>query len=69
MPMELKNESQLEGMKQLSADAEKLLESAVESRLQMTYEERINAHENARQLLVDLKQAGEVLRAKSQGTS
>jgi hypothetical protein len=71
--MELENKNQLEGqskeMKQLSVEAEKLFDSAVESRLQMTYEERIEAHENARQLLVDLKRAGEVLRAKSQGTS
>jgi hypothetical protein len=49
----------------LAIDSEKLIESAIESNLQMTYEDRIEAHENARQLLIDLQQAGEDLRAKS----
>jgi hypothetical protein len=53
----------------ISADSEKLLKAAIEFRLVMTYEERVEAHENARQLLVDLKAAGEELRAKSQGSS
>ena len=50
-------------------DSEKLLESAIESNLQMTYENRIEAHENARELLIDLQKAGEELRAKSQNPS
>ena len=50
-------------------DSQKLLESAVELNLQMTYEERIDAHENSRELMNDLRQAGEELRAKSQNAS
>jgi hypothetical protein len=63
--MELKKESQLKETEQLAADAEKLLKSAIDLRLRMTYEERVEAHENARQLLADLKQVGEARRAKS----
>lgn len=44
----------------------KLLESAIELKLAMSFEERIEAHENALQLLNDLKLAGEDNRAKSQ---
>lgn len=50
-------------------DSEKLMDSALEHNLKMTIEERIEAHENARQLLVDLKQAGDILRAESQNPS
>ena len=50
-------------------DSSKLLRAAIESNLAMTYENRIDAHENARELLVDLSRAGEELRAKSQSTS
>lgn len=46
-----------------------LLESAIESNLKMSYEARIEAHENARQLMIDLKLAGEEARAKSQKPS
>ncbi len=54
---------------QLSEDSAKLLESAIASNLEMTPEERIEAHENARQLMMDLQEAGKVLRAaESQGT-
>lgn len=45
----------------------KLLESAIELNLAMSFEERIEAHENALRLLNDLKLAGEDNRAKSQG--
>ena len=48
---------------------EKLLESAIEANLKMTHEERIEAHEKALELLVDLQKAGEDLRAKSQKPS
>ena len=48
---------------QLDEDAEQLLESAIASNLEMSPEERIDAHENARQLMADLYDAGTVLRA------
>ena len=54
---------------QNSMDSEKLLESAIDANLKMTPEERIEAHENARQLMVDLQQAGDALREKSQSPS
>lgn len=47
---------------ELTADSEKLLESAIISNLEMTPEERIEAHENARCLMMDLQTAGKVLR-------
>lgn len=43
---------------QIAADSRRLLESAIEANLQKSYEERINAHENARQLAAALSQAG-----------
>ena len=43
---------------QFSDDTEKLLESAILSNLMMPYENRIEAHENARQLMLDLMDAG-----------
>lgn len=46
----------------------KLHEAAIEERLKMTPEERIEAHENARQLLSDLKTAGEISSAKSKSS-
>ena len=55
---------------QFAEDAEKLLEAAILSNLEMTPEERIEAHEGARQLMVDLREAGKALRAaESQSTS
>jgi len=48
---------------QLAEDSIKLLESAIVTNLEMTPEERIEAHENARQLMMDLQAAGKVLRA------
>ena len=47
----------------LAEDSAKLLESAIVANLELTPEERIEAHENARQLAEDLRSAGEVLRA------
>jgi hypothetical protein len=54
---------------ELSLDLEKFLNSAIESNLRMTYESRIESHENARHLLVDLREAGDNLRARSQSSS
>ena len=53
---------------QLAADAASLQESAIEERLALTVEQRIEAHENARQLYEDLLNAGERIRAKPQST-
>lgn len=53
----------------LQEDSQKLLEAAIESRLKLTYEERIEAHENARKLMEDLRSAGEAQRAESQSSS
>ena len=53
----------------LSKAADLLEVSALQERLQMSFEERIEAHENSRQFLEDLKLAGEKARAKSQGAS
>lgn len=53
----------------LADDQRQLLESAIEGRLAMTYEERIEAHENARQLLNDLQAAGKKARAESESSS
>ncbi len=50
-------------------DAEQLLQSAIISNLKMSYEERIEAHENARQLAEDLRLAGMSLHEKSEGTA
>ena len=49
---------------QLAEDSDKLLESAILSNLAMTPEARIEAHENARQLMLDLLEAGKALYAK-----
>ncbi|MGK5082467.1 hypothetical protein WDW37_04100 [Bdellovibrionota bacterium FG-1] len=48
---------------QLAEDSEELLKSAILSNLDMTFEERISAHENARQLMLDLEEAGRAWRA------
>ena len=53
---------------QLENDSVELEISALKERLSMSYEERIDAHEFARQLLEDLKIAGETLDAKSKRT-
>lgn len=54
---------------QMDQESKDLELEALKERLKMTYEERIEAHENARVLMEDLKTAGEKLRAKSQRTS
>jgi len=43
--------------------------SAIIDRLKLSFEERIEAHENARQLFEDLKKAGEALHAEPSPTS
>ncbi len=50
-------------------DSAKLLESAIISNLELTPEERIEAHENARQLMADLQEAGKALRAAESQSS
>lgn len=42
---------------------------ALKEKLELTYEQRIESHENARKLMEDLLKIGEELRAKSQTTS
>ncbi len=54
---------------QLAEDSERLLESAILLNLRMTPEQRIEAHENARQLMLDLMEAGRVARHESQSQS
>ena len=54
---------------QLAEDSEKLLESAILYNLRLTPEQRIEAHENARQLMLDLLEAGRVARHESQSQS
>ena len=51
---------------ELAADSDKLLESAIISNLRMTPEQRIEAHENALQLMLDLIDAGKEARHESQ---
>lgn len=51
---------------ELEKDSESLESIALQKRLEMTFEERIEAHENARRFFEDLKLAGEEKRAKSQ---
>lgn len=48
---------------ELAEDSVRLLESAIVANLRMTPEERIEAHENARQLMMDLVEAGKEFRA------
>jgi len=47
---------------------ELLLEAAVEMNLRLSYEARIEAHENARLLALDLNAAGKESSARSQST-
>ncbi len=51
----------------LADDSTKLLESAIIANLELTPEERIEAHENARQLAMDLQEAGRALRELVKG--
>jgi hypothetical protein len=48
---------------------DELLISAIEQRLELSYEERIEAHEQARKLIEDLSLEGDKLRAGSQKAS
>lgn len=50
----------------LAAEAQKNLESQIQSLQKLTYEERIEAHENALKLYNDLRAIGEERRAESQ---
>jgi hypothetical protein len=54
---------------QLAEDSEKLLESAILYNLRLTPEQRIDAHENARQLMLDLMEAGKAYRATQSQSS
>jgi hypothetical protein len=54
---------------EFAEDSAKLLESAIASNLELTPEERIEAHENARQLMTDLQSAGKALRAAESQSS
>lgn len=47
-------------------DSEALVESALREKLKLTFEQRIESHENARKLVLDLQQAGEKSRARSE---
>ena len=47
-------------------DSEALVESALIEKLKLTFEQRIESHENARKLVLDLQQAGEKSRARSE---
>ena len=47
----------------------KLLESALLEKLNLSIEERIDSHENARRLVNELKVIGEQLRARSEEAS
>ena len=49
----------------LTQESQALLVSSILSNLQKSYEERIEAHENARELMNDLAEAGKSLRAES----
>lgn len=53
----------------MNQDQKTLQNQALERNLNLTYEERIEAHENARKLVEDLQQAGEKARAGSQKAS
>ncbi|MEK7691133.1 MAG: hypothetical protein AAB425_08945 [Bdellovibrionota bacterium] len=47
----------------IAADSDSLLKSALETNLELTPEQRIEAHENARHLMLDLQAAGKAHRA------
>ena len=56
-------------MEKRNDNSNSLLESAVAEKLKLSYEDRIESHENARKLVFDLQNAGENLRAKSEKAS
>lgn len=65
----MSSEKTASSLQQLREDSILLNQSALEERLKMTPEERIEAHENARQLMEDLKRAGGAIRAESESSS
>lgn len=56
-------------MEKYQSDQNSLLISALEMNLELSYEQRIEAHENSRSLVNDLSEAGEKLRAGSEEAS
>jgi len=53
----------------MESNSEKLLISALRKNLSMSIEERVNAHENARQLVKDLSNSKKELSARSKEAS
>jgi len=51
------------------SDSEKLLNSALKEKLKLSFEMRIESHENARKLVEELSQAGAKQRARSKQAS
>lgn len=66
--MALKKEVQNQKHSLISQQADALFLASLKERLMMSYEERIEAHENARILMEELMAQGELLRAESQRT-
>lgn len=58
-------DTEITPQKILEEESKQLLNAAIEERLKMTFEERIEAHENARELMEDLKKSGESFRCKT----
>ncbi len=56
-------------MKKAEEDSKKLLMAALAANLKLSYEQRIEAHEGARALMLDLAEAGKTHRAKSKSAS
>ena len=56
-------------MENQDINSELLLDSAIAEKLKLSFEERIESHEKARELLNELKLAGEKLRAGSKQAS
>ncbi len=50
-------------------EQEKLLISAIKEKLKLSFEERIESHEKARELLNDLREAGKEKNAKPEEAS
>ncbi|MBT4792495.1 MAG: hypothetical protein HON90_13065 [Halobacteriovoraceae bacterium] len=53
----------------IESDSEELLYSALKEKLKLSFELRIESHENARKLVEDLSQAGQEQRARSKQAS
>jgi hypothetical protein len=52
-----------------NSDSEKLLTSALNEKIKLSFEMRIESHENARKLVEELSQAGAEQRARSKQAS